>query len=337
MRLKSAFAVLLISVAATSPSLTGQEDAPLPVVIPKVVLNDAPAIVLAVEPIRETHQPTLVEAARFNDFVTFDALYREAKARGESLGAFSTLHELWSWSMSDPLGAFYGRDMYERLSAAFPGYARYIDDYRIVDSRGNVFWPTSETRAFLLSRALEGAAPKTLLAAAPSRTPSQTPASSPVDAPVSRRRSAPAPKQSQPIEIAVNPAPIPAPTRVSATRDAATPAGVDVSAPQTSVTPAVVDAAPIADVAPVVTASVAETIAPVAVVAEQPQKDLGSRGILLLIIGVIGIGLLAVMLRTPSEPVATIKPVAPVEPITKKTPVPAQPASETPRATGSHG
>jgi hypothetical protein len=327
-RLKSAFAVLLISVAASSSTLTGQEDAALPPVTPKVVLEATPDVVLAVEPLRATHQPTLVEAVRFNDFVTFDALYREAKARGESLGAFTTLHELWSWSMNDPLGAFYGRDLYERLSAAFPGYANYIDDYRIVDSHGNVFWPTSETRAFLLRQALEGAAPRTLIAGTPASTASPAatgaPASPPADAAASRRRAS----RRAPVEIAVLPAPIPAPAPAQvAARDAATSAGEDASAPQTEV------AATVADAAPVVTETLAD-IAPVAVA--QAQQDLGSRGILLLIIGLIGVGLLAIMLRTPDEPEAATESVATVEPITMKQ-MPEASTSETPRATGSHG
>ncbi|HYH06552.1 MAG TPA: hypothetical protein VEK11_05750 [Thermoanaerobaculia bacterium] len=335
MRLKSAFAVLLISVAATSPSLTGQEDAPLPPVTPRLTFEEAPAVVLAVEPIRESHQPTLVEAARFNDFVSFDALYRDAKARGESLASFAALHELWSWSMSDPLGAFYGREMYERLAAAYPGYARYIDDYRIVDSRGNVFWPTGETRAFLLNRALEGTAPRTLLAS------SGAPASAPVDAVASRRRATPAPVA----EASV------APARVAA-RNAATSAGENVVIPQASAKQGVTNrvAQPAVETQTVVETQtaeapsvetpqpvLAEAITPV-VVPEAAPRDFASRGILLLVIGLIGVGLLAVMLRgVPSEPVATLKPGATVEPITKKqTPAPTQ-QPEAPRATGSHG
>ncbi|HEX2059607.1 MAG TPA: hypothetical protein VHK90_02600 [Thermoanaerobaculia bacterium] len=281
--------------------MTGQEE-PLPVVTPRLV-------VLAVDPVHEYRQPTLVEAARLNDFVTFDALYREAQARGEA-AQFAALHELWSWSMSDPVGAFYGREMYEKFARAFDGYARYIDDFRIVDSRGGEYWPTSETRAFLLDRALEGTVKAPLLAEA----------AAPVSEPVARR-------------------PLPPPT---ATREPAPEAGAAPAEP--APVPAAPAAAPVvAEVAPTVVVTPEPAPAPVVAPAVTPAPapaptDFGSRGILLLVIGLVGIGLLAVMLRTPQEtmpPVIDTKPVAPVEPIRKPSTPPTSP--ETPRATGSHG
>lgn len=166
---KYAVVVLLVSLVSFAAfSVIGQEE-PLPSVTPKdapaLVTSEFPPVVLAVEPIRALHEPTLAEAARRNDYVTFDALYRKAKERGESVAAFATLHELWSWSMADPIGAFYGSEMHDRLAAAYPDYAKYIADQRIVDSRGNVFYPTSETRAFLLAQALEARAPRVQVAA----------------------------------------------------------------------------------------------------------------------------------------------------------------------------
>jgi hypothetical protein len=81
------------------------------------------------------------------------------------------------------------------------------------------------------------------------------------------------------------------------------------------------------------------------VVPESPSA-LPNRGILLIVIGLIGVGLLALILRTPSEPMPTTilappaaadKPPAPVEPI-RRTPAPGSvKAEEKPRATGSHG
>jgi hypothetical protein len=149
-RLKSILVVLLIAVAGTTATpVTGQEE-PLPALVVKQ------SVFLAVEPVHGTAQPSLADAVRANDYPTFDALYREAVQRGESVGAYETLHELWTYSITDPIGAFYGDEMYERLARAYPGYARYMEDFRIVDSNGNAFYPTSETRGFLLSEALRG-------------------------------------------------------------------------------------------------------------------------------------------------------------------------------------
>jgi hypothetical protein len=146
-RVKSILVVLLIAVAGTTATpVTGQEE-PLPAIVVKQ------SVFLAVEPVHGTAQPSLADAVRANDYPSFDALYREAVQRGESVGAYETLHELWTYSITDPIGAFYGDEMYERLARAYPGYAKFMEDFRIVDSNGNAFYPTSETRTFLLSEA----------------------------------------------------------------------------------------------------------------------------------------------------------------------------------------
>jgi hypothetical protein len=65
------------------------------------------------------------------------------------------------------------------------------------------------------------------------------------------------------------------------------------------------------------------------------ENALASRGILLLVLGLIGVGLLAVIFRTPKEEIEP-QAAAPtnVEPIRK----PAAPEAEAKtRATGSHG
>ncbi|MFL6246406.1 MAG: hypothetical protein ACJ74H_10310 [Thermoanaerobaculia bacterium] len=296
MRLKYTVAVLLIAVVATlTMPVIGQEE-PLP----------APSIALAVDPIRDLTPPrvSLVDAARANDYATFDALYRE-----EPSPAFAALHELWTFSMTDPVGAFYGEETYARLASAYPGFARYIDEYRIVDSNGNVFYPTSETRAFLLDRAVEGRpTPRVQLA-------SGTPASPPAERAASRRR-----RTFVKARVEVPPAPAvekaappkPAPVQVAA-RDAATSAGEDAGAPKT------VQAAAVAD------------------------NNFGTRGIFLLLIGIFGSGILALMLRTPRElPASIMEPQPPVESIKRPSavaqpqPPPAQ-ATEKNRASGSRG
>ncbi|HEX8254623.1 MAG TPA: hypothetical protein VF846_15880, partial [Thermoanaerobaculia bacterium] len=109
MRINHALFVLLFTVPLTA------QEAPLPVVTPRTADPDVMLIATAVEPIRTFHGPSLAEAARNNDFATFDALYREAKQRGEAVAQFETLHQLWTYNVTDPIGAFYGQEMYERL------------------------------------------------------------------------------------------------------------------------------------------------------------------------------------------------------------------------------
>ncbi|MGZ5467073.1 MAG: hypothetical protein ACXWLY_29470, partial [Thermoanaerobaculia bacterium] len=116
-------------------------------------ISDEPLVALSIEPEIEVPAPTLESAARANDFSTFDALYRAEPDPG-----FRPLHELWTYSMTDPVGGFYGAEMYQRLSREHPAYAEFIEQHRIVDSKGNVFYPSSETRAFLLDH--RAAAPR---------------------------------------------------------------------------------------------------------------------------------------------------------------------------------
>ncbi|MEO6486855.1 MAG: hypothetical protein ABIO78_02815 [Thermoanaerobaculia bacterium] len=111
---------------------------------------------LPVEPVRAvsisaTSDLTLADTALQNDFPSFDRLYQRAP-RPE----YAELHRLWTWAMNDRFGAFYGIETYARLSSAYPGYADYIEQYRIVDSNGNLFYPTAETRRFLVLAAMRG-------------------------------------------------------------------------------------------------------------------------------------------------------------------------------------
>lgn len=111
---------------------------------------------LPVEPVRAvaisaTSDLTLADTALQNDFPSFDRLYQRAP-RPE----YAELHRLWTWAMNDRFGAFYGVETYARLSSAYPGYADYIEQYRIVDSNGNLFYPTAETRRFLVLAAMRG-------------------------------------------------------------------------------------------------------------------------------------------------------------------------------------
>jgi hypothetical protein len=353
-RLRYALFVLLFSI-----SLTGQEE-PLPPVTPRAPSAEVMLIALASEPIRDYREPSLADAARNNDYVTFDALYREAKARGENVAAFDALHALWTYNVTDPIGAFYGADMYERLSRAYPGFAAFIADHSIVDSNGNVFYPTSETREFVLARALEGrTTSRTLVAGDLLSPPTPAPVQSarnddglrarrssrtttkPATSVVAEKTQKTAPAATiksggqaiLPVPAAA-PAAVPVPAHARASQSATGQAGL----------PVLHEAAP----APVFEAkepvAIPEPIAPVVIAQQQPAQtstqqqplvdaSATSRGILLIVIGLLGVGLLAVMFRTPketvppsivtttvkpAEPVANAedeKPVAPVEPL----------------------
>lgn len=219
-------------------------------------------VALAIEPeVAVSPAPTLESAARANDFATFDALYR-----ANPNPAYRTLHELWSYSMTDRVGAFYGREQFERLAREYPGFAEYIEHYKIVDSHGAAFYPASETRAFLLEN-------RGVAVASDAPLPHvQRPAVKRHAARVARAKAAagvttaPAPK---PAVVAPTPAPTPA-------EDLALLNAPVVSAP-----------------APVVSAP-----APASVPAPIRETN---RGLLLVIIGLIGVGLLALIVRAPKE------------------------------------
>ena len=327
MRKRHALIVGLIALVAVSTlSVTGQEE-PLPTVQPRPTsfVPDAASfqyVALAVEPARELPAPTLADAVRRNDYVTFNALYTSGKAAGENVRAFDALHELWSWSMNDPVGAFYGAGVHDRLARAYPGFAEFIDAYRIVDSRGAVYYPTSETRTFLLARALEGRAPRVLIAEAAEQSAPTTSSRSEVRpsgasvrsttsaTPAPARVAADATSNAAPIGVAAPP-----PSRESAVRQTPpTEVAVRTKQPQeiataepestiAPVVPAIADA-PLVREIPLANPS-ANAPAPVVAANDRTpiarENALANRGILLLVLGIIGIGLLAVMLRTPSD------------------------------------
>lgn len=384
MRSKSALILLLIVAMTVMPmSVIGQEE-PLPVVTAREVpLVDAfvpaPMVFLAAEPIRVEQPPTLLQAARANDYATFDAIFRELKARGESLGTFETLHELWTYSVTDPIGAFYGTELHDRLARVYPGYAAFIDEHRIVDDRGAVFYPTSETRAFLLDRVNERNAPRVLIADAGASTSRSERATS-VRSTRTENESAPRATSGRRASASGRVSSTAAPRTTATTeqtrrQNASSPAGRESgaslaaapAAQKTSVpqTPVVAEPTPVVTTPPVV-----EMPAPVVATTPQPgtqqpaqpvdqeltipipaaSDNLASRGILLIVIGLIGIGLLALMLRSPKQPVTVLPaqkvdatpkaaegtgPKAPVEPLRR--PAEQQAKSDSNRATGSHG
>jgi hypothetical protein len=402
---------------AISLSITGQEE-PLPVVRAKTSLDGPvrePANYLLVSLNRPFDSSLLADAARANDFAAFDALYKGARKLGQPVAAYSTLHELWAWSMTDPVGGFYGQETHDRFASSFSGYARYIEEYRIVDSKGHAFYPTSETRAFLLARALEGqsalspviarrasvrseergsttksqpnrasqpsrtatgsstrsvthggathgsssthahrtpARPKTHVASTPAVAKSAVPEST-VSTQAAPTQAAKAPVKTPATATPVVPQPAggnagPAPSAaITTATNPPTTTAAPTPTPVTTEAPIVVKAeepAPVA-AAPVETQTAAQTTTQST---GQPvtANPFTNRGMLLLVIGLIGFGILALILRTPKEvptsilpPTPAGKPPAPVEPF-RKTPTPGSQKTEDskkPRATGSHG
>ena len=283
--------------------------------------SDESLVALAIEPEVDVSAPTLESAARANDFPTFDALYR-----AEPDPAFRALHELWTYSMTDPVGAFYGAEMYQRFSREAPAYAEFIEPYRIVDSNGNVFYPSSETRAFLLDhraaapqvvpriaeRVAERVAERRLPAG---RSAGIQPADLARPVPAGSRRSgrqdagAPqktvAPPEAVAPREAVAARELVAPREAVVRREASAPSQRRALAPAealelpTSIVserapaPAEIVAAP--EPAPTAAGSATASV-PAAV---PPRAT--NRGLLLVIIGLIGVGLLALIVRTPRE------------------------------------
>lgn len=311
MRFRHVIAIVVVAVAG---SLAGKEE-PLPVVTP---LAGAPQIEFG-DPILDPPKPTLSGAAHANDFATFDALYRDAQRRGENVAAYATLHDLWSWSVNDPIGAFYGQTMHDRLARTYPGYAAFIEDQRVVDNHGTAFYPTSETRAFLLARAESGVAAPAQVRVAETRHQQQPAAPKAAKrAPRVARHAAPVKVASAPAEKAPAPAPKPAPAPapvkaapiVAPVTKAAHP--IDVAKPE----PAPVKAAPfvapiektIAPPVEVAKPAPAPAATPARTPAKAAEKSGADRGLLLVIVGLIGIGLLALILRAPREEVPSVLP-----------------------------
>ena len=209
---------------------------------------------LPVEPARTATALTLADAAATNNYPAFMALYRDAA----DARLYRDIHELWQYSMTDPIGAFYGVEMYERFARRYPGYSSFIADYSVVDSRGDTYYPSAETRAFLLAQIGTAIV-----------VPEEKPVVAEVKAPVARV-TAPGPAGPAAESAALH---TPAPVVVA----------VAPAAPAPSIAPA--PAAPV---------RVASRVAPV-------SRPDATRGIFLMILGLVGIGMLSLMLQTPSS------------------------------------
>ncbi|HXA18570.1 MAG TPA: hypothetical protein VN380_16370 [Thermoanaerobaculia bacterium] len=150
----------MLSVAAVScvipvlsaSAITGK---PLPHRLPAVV----PAIALT----------ALRDSNETNDFRRFEGALAVAKSLADlmPLGAernalrrailvYEDVDAVWSFAVRDRYGAYFNDDslpgLHDRLTADYPGYDDFIADYRVADRKGNVLYPTAETRTFLLKQ-----------------------------------------------------------------------------------------------------------------------------------------------------------------------------------------
>lgn len=373
MRIKAAV-VFFVLTLASSTNITGQQE-PLPRVTSRSTASDVtstatspltgavreePTVYLPAIPLRDlsssSDQPSLTVAAQNHDYATFHEQYLLAKSHGERVAQFDALHELWTWSMASPTGAFYGPELYSRIAAAYPNFPDYIDDYTIVDRNGNAFYPTAETRTFLLEQAMRNrTAPRVLIARDEPSSASPAPIireinSAPMLTPA-RSRSRARMLKSDATPVTKSPA------RHLAPRPHAEPVQIATATPKPAITtPA---PAPVVN-APVVNAPVA--IAQQATAQPRPQATLAAmttipvkpltkplsqpvqrsgRAVLMIIIGLLGAGILAVLLRTPNEETITVMPqassagpvvdVANIEPIRKQ-----EDAAPSPQQTHDH-
>jgi hypothetical protein len=97
---------------------------------------------------------TLIDAAKLNDFAAFQSLFAREQSPPK---AASDLHDVWIYSTTDPAGSFFGGDRYNQLVSAHPAFAAYIEPFAVDDRRGNRFYPTAETKTFLIAEMAEAA------------------------------------------------------------------------------------------------------------------------------------------------------------------------------------
>lgn len=73
-----------------------------------------------------------------------------------SILIYEDIGTVLSYAMRDRYGAYFNDDslpgMHDRLIADYPGYDDYITEFRVADAKGNVLYPTAETRTFLVEQ-----------------------------------------------------------------------------------------------------------------------------------------------------------------------------------------
>lgn len=91
--------------------------------------------------------PSLLDAARQNDFTAFETLFARETSPSQ---AARDLRLIWTYAINDPTGAFFGTEMYDQIASAHPAFPAYIEEFAVHDRTGNRFYPTAETKRFLI-------------------------------------------------------------------------------------------------------------------------------------------------------------------------------------------
>ena len=116
-----------------------------------------------------TIRKELVDAATANDLRRFDAAIDHAETFidtmrvGPRRNAFrkviltaADISRVWHFAETDAHGMYYDDERlpfyYEHVVSVNPAYAKFIADYRVLDSTGLPQYPTRETRSFLLKQ-----------------------------------------------------------------------------------------------------------------------------------------------------------------------------------------
>lgn len=127
-------------------------ETPLPRRIPAIV----PGIVLTA--LHDANATS--DARRFDGALAVAKFIAEVMPLGPQRNAFrrsiliyEDIGVVLSYAMRDRYGAYFNDDslpgMHDRLNADYPGYDDYIAEFRVADAKGNVLYPTAETRKFL--------------------------------------------------------------------------------------------------------------------------------------------------------------------------------------------
>ena len=300
--------------------------------ISSTVTYEMPVIALAVEPLWDIAAATvdvrdsasavaaMHDALASNDAARFTAAYAKAKELGAKLGVYEDIATVWSFANSNPTGAFYDAEsmpgLHDRLAAKYPGYASYIEKYRLTDANGRVFYPTSETRAFLARQV--GAAPA---AAAPRRAEKLSPpAIESAAPPTPAAPAAPKTRRHRTVKKAETETATPAKTKPAATAAPKQPpapavaAAATPTAPKESTAPPKL-AEPTTAPAPQPQQSAAPTTA--TTTAEQTSNGRGESWILFGILAILAIGAIALFVRraqsTSEEPPTLIAAAPPAD------------------------
>jgi hypothetical protein len=330
---------------ACALSLSASAEEPLPAIrlrqtpVPVDLRSETlPNFDLPVEPLSRTL--TTVAPLASTDGDGSSENYALAASPGQSTATSADLQALSAYQQENAAGSWYGAEMHDRLAAAYPGYGKYIADFAIVDGHGETYYPTTETRRFLLQearnsnssrRALTSIAENRLAAPRVSRADASDDAVAPLPR-ISRRRLLKASADTQTLRSA-SPAPIVSPLPVVTIAERAIPA------PAPAVTHAAMKPRPVDARPKVVTANVIASNLPPRAAALDDQP--ATRGLILLVLGVLGVGMLTMFARVPAPVRNDVPPAtspsqhANVEPIKGRKALKEQRGAR--RATGSRG